>query len=117
MREIKFRAWDEIESKMWEPIVGKDGVLMASNQIGGYVSFPANQENGKNRPMQKNNTSGVVGVHRCKTHNRWVAYTKVDGKFINLGYFKDKFEAICARMSANNKYGFHANHGNKTGGF
>ena len=28
-----------------------------------------------------------------------------------LGDFFDKFEAICARMSANNKYGFHKNHG------
>ena len=70
-----------------------------------------NQENHRNRPMQKNNTSGVVGVHRCKTHKKWLAYIKIDGKFINLGYSDDKFEAICARMSANNKYGFHGNHG------
>lgn len=44
MREIKFRAWDKIEGKMWNPIVGHDGVLMASNQLGGYVSFPVNQD-------------------------------------------------------------------------
>jgi uncharacterized phage protein (TIGR01671 family) len=44
MREIKFRAWDKIEGKMWRPIVGHDGVLMASNQLGGYVSYPANQD-------------------------------------------------------------------------
>jgi len=29
---------------MWNPIVGHDGVLMASNQFGGYVSYPANQD-------------------------------------------------------------------------
>jgi hypothetical protein len=44
MREIKFRAWDVIEQKMWEPIVGKNGVLMASNQLGGFVQFPAYQD-------------------------------------------------------------------------
>ena len=33
------------------------------------------------------------------------------GKDIDLGCFKDKFEAICARKSAEFKYGFHMNHG------
>lgn len=38
MREIKFRAFDPIEGKMWEPIVRPDGELMSSNGIGGYVT-------------------------------------------------------------------------------
>jgi len=44
MRTIKFRAWDAIEKKMWNPIVGHDGVLMVSNQLGGYVSYSDPQD-------------------------------------------------------------------------
>ena len=29
---------------MWNPIVGRDGILMASNQLGGYVSFDDPQD-------------------------------------------------------------------------
>ncbi len=44
MREIKFRAWDEIEGKMWNPIIGRDGRLMAPNQLGGYVTYDDPQD-------------------------------------------------------------------------
>ena len=39
MRELKFRAWDKIEGKMWNPIIKPDGVLMAANLLGGYEAF------------------------------------------------------------------------------
>ena len=71
------------------------------------------QENQRNRSMNKNNTSGVAGVGWDKKNNRWEAQIKAKGKSIKLGRFIDKFEAICARKSANNKYGFHENHGRK----
>ena len=70
-----------------------------------------NQENHKNRTLNKNNTSGVVGVGWDKERGKWWAAIKTDYKRINLGRFTDKFEAICIRMSANNKYNFHSNHG------
>lgn len=70
-----------------------------------------NHENSKNRPPQNNNTSGVVGVHWYKPTKRWMAYIRVNKVNVNLGYFMDKFEAICARKSAERKYGFHLNHG------
>lgn len=44
MREIKFRAWDAIEGKMWSPIIKPDGRLMAYNQIGSYVTFDDPQD-------------------------------------------------------------------------
>ena len=67
------------------------------------------QENHKNRSMYKNNTSGVTGVYWDK--GKWKAYIRVDEKDKNLGRFTDKFEAICARKSGDNKYGYHENHG------
>ena len=75
------------------------------------------QENQKNQTKYKNNTSGINGVCWLNTSNRWRARIKVSGKSIYLGIFSDKFEAICARMSANNKYGYHENHGECNGLF
>jgi hypothetical protein len=66
-------------------------------------------ENLKNRKLGKNNTSGVIGVYRG--NGAWRAEIKVGGKTICLGTYRTKLEAIDARVKANIKYGFHANHG------
>ena len=69
-----------------------------------------NKSNGKNQSMYPNNTSGITGVARFRK-NRWQAYITNNGKLFPLGKYKDKFDAVCARKSAENKYGFHENHG------
>jgi hypothetical protein len=61
--------------------------------------------NGHNQRRPSDNTSGVSGVGFHK--GRWRAYVRSK----HLGYFDDWFDAVCARMSANNKHGFHENHG------
>jgi len=71
----------------------------------------SSQENSKNVPISIRNKSGVVGVTFAESSSKWFACCRADGKTKYLGIFSDKFEAICARMSANNKYGFHPNHG------
>ena len=71
----------------------------------------SNQENCKNRTLQSNNTSGVCGVTWFERDKKWKAQIKCGIKNINLGHFTDKFEAICSRKSANNKYKYHSNHG------
>ena len=71
----------------------------------------SNQENHKNRSKSARNTSGMTGVGWYKATGKWRSEINVDSRKIHLGYFEDKFEAICARLSANNKYGFHPNHG------
>lgn len=35
----------------------------------------------------------------------------VDRKSIHIGYFSDFESAVAARISANERYGFHKNHG------
>jgi HNH endonuclease len=69
------------------------------------------RENLMNSSMYKNNSSGITGVYWYKKYSMWLIMISIKGKQINLGYFVDKFEAICARKSAENKYGFHINHG------
>ena len=70
-------------------------------------------ENKKNMKIQKNNTSGCVGVRWHKCSSKWLAQVRAEGRQIHLGVFDDWFEAICARKSAENKFGFHINHGRR----
>jgi len=75
------------------------------------LSAATNQENSKNMSLSKRSTSGVCGVVWHKNHRKWQTYIAYNDKKIHLGYFGDFFEACCSRFSANNKYGYHRNHG------
>ncbi len=69
------------------------------------------RENMKNRRVCSNSKTGIMGVvwnrHNCK----WRVRVKAFDKHIEIGSFVDFFDACCARISAQNKMGFHANHG------
>ena len=69
------------------------------------------QENQKNVGLQKNNTSGIVGVRWNKNSKKWVATIKHNYKDIYLGQFDNVSDATSARKLAEVKYGFHENHG------
>ena len=56
--------------------------------------------NAKNRSANKNSVSGVTGVVWKKRENKWVAQINVGGKYMHLGYFALKEEAIRARIKA-----------------
>lgn len=70
-------------------------------------------ENSKNLSRSTNNPSGITGVYWFKPTMKWVAKLQADGKIHHLGYFKDIRAAKAARISAQKKYGFHNNHGEK----
>ena len=61
-------------------------------------------ENARNRSVAQNNTSGIIGVHWCNTHCYWVAQIGYNGKRIRIGTFKNKQDAILARLKAELKY-------------
>ena len=67
------------------------------------------KENGRNRSKNKENNSGITGVHWSGT--RWRAQIKIDRKSICLGSFVNFHEAVNARKNAEILYGFHENHG------
>jgi hypothetical protein len=56
--------------------------------------------------LQSNNKSGCIGVNYRKDRKKWRAYIDIYGKYISLGSYKQKKDAINARMEANKKYGF-----------
>lgn len=70
-----------------------------------------NSGNHKNRPIQKNNTSGCAGVAYVKRIGKWRAYITLDGKQKNLGYYDSIEPAIFARKKGVAEYGYHENHG------
>jgi len=67
--------------------------------------------NTRNKPKYKSNKSGVTGVNLSRSGKWFVIINKEVGVRKNMGTFSDKFEAICCRKSAENKYGYHTNHG------
>ena len=69
------------------------------------------QENGRNRKISSNNTSGITGVSWINKNKSWQAGIKIDRKVKYLYSGKDFFQACCARKSAEAKYGFHENNG------
>jgi hypothetical protein len=69
------------------------------------------QGNNRNMSLAKTNTSGVCGVRYKKDRSKWVALITLNNRQTHLGYYQDFFEAVCARKSAERKYGFHENHG------
>jgi DNA-binding transcriptional regulator YiaG len=72
------------------------------------------QEQSRNYPKYKTNTSGHVGVYSYpRDSGVWRAMIGVEGKLKTIGTYKTKEEAITARKQAEIEHGFHDNHGVK----
>jgi hypothetical protein len=63
-----------------------------------------------NVALRKKNTTGAHGIQLMKS-GKWRARIKDNGREVHLGYFYSKDAAIAARKAAQQKYGYHANHG------
>ena len=66
-------------------------------------------QNNRNRKTRSDSSSGHLGVY--KSGKKWMAHIKVNYKTIYLGTFERIEDAIAARKRADDKYGFHPNHG------
>lgn len=63
--------------------------------------------NSRNRKVASNSKSGWAGVIFARDKNKWRAYIGVGGgKCTNLGYYKNKNEAIIARKAAEKVLGY-----------
>ncbi len=62
-------------------------------------------QNGANRTgLAANNTSGVTGVAWHSRDKRWTAHIKAQGRYVYLGSYVDKTQAITVRKTAEKKY-------------
>ena len=68
-------------------------------------------ENCRNMGRKRINSSGVTGVHWHRGASKWAAEIKISGRSQYLGLFKEISQAIDARKSAEERLGFHINHG------
>jgi hypothetical protein len=68
-------------------------------------------ENSRNAKICARNLSGVTGVNWSKSASRWISHIGVSGKCKHIGCFVDFNDAVKARQEAEEKYGYHENHG------
>jgi hypothetical protein len=61
-------------------------------------------ENNRNRSIAKNNTVGITGIYWNKRNNNWRSSITVNRERIELGSYKNKEDAIIARLRAEVKY-------------
>jgi len=62
------------------------------------------QQNDYNKNLSKNNSSGVKGVSWDKHNFKWRSIIEINYKSIHLGRFKNKKDAVVARLKAERKY-------------
>ena len=70
-------------------------------------------ENMRNRGISSNNKTGHHGVWQVTCSEHWYAQIEHDGKVETLGSFPTKAEAVQARIEAEQRLGFHPNHGKR----
>lgn len=61
-------------------------------------------ENSRNKPIQKNNTSGYKGVSFSKRKNKWESRIWLNRKTIHLGFYDTPDAAYAARLAATEYY-------------
>jgi len=82
-----------------------------SNNRSNNLREATSQQNSHNLKLYSTNTSGVCGVSWSKRDKIWRAYIKLNNKQKALGSFGDLPDAVCARRTAEKRYGFNPNHG------
>lgn len=70
-------------------------------------------ENHHNLKLYRNNTSGVPGVHWCRTSERWKAHIRERGRRHSLGSFPTFQAAVAARKRAEGFFNFKPEHGRR----
>lgn len=68
-------------------------------------------QNSQNMSRQSKRSNQTMGVLWRKNRQVWIAKIVVQKKEIYLGTFKTQEEAAAVRREANERYGFHTNHG------
>ena len=71
------------------------------------------KENARNKPISKNNTNGFNGVCWDSASKMWSAEINSESRHIRIGRFQEIWDALCARKSAENVFGYHINHGSR----
>lgn len=71
------------------------------------------EENARNARLSARNRSGRIGVYWSPRRRQWRAKIRHDGKYVELGFFRDFDEACAARAEAERAYGYSEQHGRR----
>ncbi|RVH21423.1 HNH endonuclease [Sinorhizobium meliloti] len=82
----------------------------ADNRLANLRSVET-RDNQRNQKLKATNKSGVTGVTWDPINGTWRARITVNYITVNLGSFRFLEEATAARRTAQEKHGFHPNHG------
>ena len=83
--------------------------IKSNNKIAN-LRWATHSQNGQNKSMSKNNTSGVKGVVWHKGKAKWQSQITIDGIYIYLGSFTNLEDAKQARITrANEAFGVFTN--------
>lgn len=69
--------------------------------------------NMRNKRTYNRNSSGFRGVYWSKAMQKWRVAISLNGKERHQGYFGSFDDAVAARKAAEQKHGFHENHGRR----
>lgn len=94
---------------VWPDYIDHINGVRGDNRIKNLRSV-SKAENNLNKKIFKNNSSGVSGLNWIPRLNKWRVRIGVSGKYQSVGCFQYKWDAICARKSAENRHGYHLNH-------
>ena len=68
------------------------------------LRIASNRDNSINSSLRSDNTSGITGVSLIKRSGMFLSYYHKDGNMIRIGRFKNKTDAIVARLNAELEY-------------
>jgi len=98
-------AWFVVYGELPSGIIDHINRDITDNRIGNLRDV-TRMENGMNRKVASNNTSGVTGVCWIKSSKKWVAQISNNKKRVLIGCFDDKESAIAARKEKEIEYGY-----------
>lgn len=82
----------------------------ADNRLSNLRDVP-HLDNLRNQKRSAANTSGVTGISPEKRTGKWLVQIRAEGRKIRVGAFEHFDDAVAARKAAEERYGYHENHG------
>ncbi len=104
-------AWLYIHGEFPEVIDHINGVKVDNRLVN--IRNITQAVNTRNARIYKTSKTGILGVTWKPAYGKWKSEISVNKKRTHLGYFKNLFDAACARKSAEIKHDFHPNHGRR----
>lgn len=103
-RWVDFNAFFEDMNQGFEESLEIDRIDVNGDYSKDNCRWVTHSENNFNKTIQSNNISGKTGVSLSKTSGKYRAYISVDGKYMHLGLYDTKEEAVESRRAGEIKY-------------